>query len=177
MDKKVLENIKKSWCQTSIYPGLFFDEEKPERGQCEPTVCIIQDLYGGDIYKIQNDDSIYPKKTHYYNFIDNDFFDLTKHQFDKIVPYNNGIKLTEKQCIDLRTSSYCNRLARYTSLKERFLYYSSDNHKILEFISRLSIEDDLRIKEFLSLLKSDDLYNLKLDKLFQLINPNIKNKK
>ena len=57
----------KCWDQTTIYPGLLFNPTSPATGQCEPTVCLVQDIFGGDIYKITGDKSIAPKKTHYYN--------------------------------------------------------------------------------------------------------------
>lgn len=121
---KIFEKFKKEiedcWDQTTIYPGLFFDITRPAIGQCEPTVCLVQDFFGGDIYKISDDESILPKKTHYYNYIDGEFIDLTSAQFYRPVPYEKGIKLTEKDANMLRRTSYCNRKVRYQCLKNNF---------------------------------------------------------
>lgn len=121
---KDFENFKKNiefmWDQTTIYPGLIFDKNCPARGQCEPTVCLVQDLFGGVIYKIEGDKSIAPKKTHYYNYIDGEFIDLTAEQFSNKVPYEKGVELTEKQACMLRKTSYCNRMVRYQCLKNNF---------------------------------------------------------
>lgn len=126
--KKISELIKRAWGQDTIYPGLVFDKNKPYVGQCEPTACLLQDLFGGDIYKIENDSSIAPKKTHYYNCINGHFYDITKEQFKSPVPYENGMILTEKQCNTLRTTSYCNRMSRYICLQNNFGKMDNSNN-------------------------------------------------
>ena len=117
--KRIVKLMPMAWNQNSIYPGLIFDIGVPARGQCEPTVCVIQDYFGGDIYKIEGDPSIAPKKAHYYNFIDGKFIDLTHSQFTNKVPYEKGTLLTQKQADSLRTTSYCNRKVRYYCLSNR----------------------------------------------------------
>lgn len=79
----------------------------------------MQDYFGGDIYKIEGDPSITPKKAHYYNYIDGEFIDLTHSQFESRVPYEKGVLLTQKQVDALRTTSYCNRKVRYYCLSNR----------------------------------------------------------
>lgn len=124
MDKvkfnEIGSKIMKCWDQTTIYPGLLFNPTSPATGQCEPTVCLVQDIFGGDIYKITGDKSIAPKKTHYYNCIDGQFIDLTSAQFKNTIPYKKGIKLTDKESNMLRRTSYCNRMVRYQCLKNNF---------------------------------------------------------
>lgn len=117
---EVSKKITEAWDQTTIYPGLFYDSTCPARGQCEPTACLLQDIYGGIIYKIENDPSIFPKKTHYYNLIDGQFIDLTSSQFPNKIPYDKGVPITEKQAANLRTTSYCNRKVRYQCLRRNF---------------------------------------------------------
>ena len=46
--KRIVKLMPMAWNQNSIYPGLIFDIGVPARGQCEPTVCVIQDYFGGD---------------------------------------------------------------------------------------------------------------------------------
>lgn len=72
--------LSRAWAEDTCYPGSW-NKDNPCKGQCEPTACLVQNLFGGDIYKLVGDDSIGSKGAHYYNFIENQFIDLTAIQF------------------------------------------------------------------------------------------------
>lgn len=136
--EKFVKILPRAWTQESIYPGLLFDIGIPAKGQCEPTACVVQEWFGGDIYKIIDDPSIYPKKAHYYNCIDGKFIDFTHSQFTESVPYEKGIKLTEKQCDELKNTAFCNRGVRYHCLSNRVYEFIMDTK--VENISKDKID-------------------------------------
>lgn len=74
-------------------------------GQCVPTALLVQEYFGGEIYKhnIEN---------HYYNYINNQFYDLTKEQFNYELDYKNG---KPKQ----PNLNYSNTKYRFDLLRER----------------------------------------------------------
>ena len=55
MDAAKLDQLKdvlnRVWAEDTCYPGSW-NKDIPCKGQCEPTACVVQDLFGGDIYKI-----------------------------------------------------------------------------------------------------------------------------
>jgi len=62
-----------------------WNKNNPTYGQCAITSILVQNLFGGDIYKLE-------KENHYYNFINGEIIDLTKEQFDCELDYSSGIK-------------------------------------------------------------------------------------
>ncbi|MDR2191165.1 MAG: class I tRNA ligase family protein [Candidatus Peribacteria bacterium] len=62
-------------------------KDNPTYGQCIPTALLVQSLFGGEVYKLEQDN-------HYYNVINGEIVDLTKDQFNYELDYTVGIKRT-----------------------------------------------------------------------------------
>ena len=60
-----------------------WDKSNPTYGQCAVTSILVQELFGGDIYKFEQED-------HYYNLIEGRVVDLTKEQFNYDLDYSGG---------------------------------------------------------------------------------------
>lgn len=122
MDAAKLDQLKdvlnRVWAEDTCYPGSW-NKDIPCKGQCEPTACVVQDLFGGDIYKIVGDESIGAKGAHFFNVIDGKIVDLTAAQFDGPVAYGKGNKVEGLALRQLRTHSRFNRKQRYENLKRR----------------------------------------------------------
>jgi hypothetical protein len=73
MDAAKLDQLKdvlnRVWAEDTCYPSSW-NKDNPCKGQCEPTACVVQDLFGGNIYKIVGDKSIGAKGAHFFNVID-----------------------------------------------------------------------------------------------------------
>ena len=79
MTLEELRAILLKCCDKSIAHPEWQDcwtEENPTRGCCVPTALIVQDYFGGEVWK-------HNIRRHYYNVIDGEFVDLTKDQFSK----------------------------------------------------------------------------------------------
>lgn len=122
MDVAKLNRLKKNlndvWTEDTCFPGLW-NENKICMGQCEPTACVVQDLFGGDIYKIVGDNSIGSKGVHLFNIIEGNVVDLTAAQFDNPVAYEKGKKMEGSALRQLRTHRRYNRKQRYEILKRK----------------------------------------------------------
>ncbi len=122
MDSAKLDQLKEvlnqTWDEDTCFPNSW-DESNPCKGQCEPTACVVQDLLGGDIYKIVGDESIGAKGAHFFNVIDGEIVDLTAAQFDGPVAYGKGYKVEGIALGQLRTHGRYNRRQRYENLKGR----------------------------------------------------------
>ncbi len=74
---KILINC---YCRETAYPSCqkeYDDYYDPTYGQCAITAMIVNDIFGGTIHKIRVDGG----STHYFNKINNLYFDLTSDQF------------------------------------------------------------------------------------------------
>lgn len=116
--KSFKEKLETAWCEESCYPGSW-DPSRPCKGQCEPTACLVQDIFGGDIYKLVGDPSIGSKGAHFFNLIDGEWIDLTAEQFAGTPAYNNGKIVEGRALSQLRTHSRYNRKERYQVLKNK----------------------------------------------------------
>ena len=132
MDEAKLDQLKivlnQVWAEDTCYPGSW-DKNNPCKGQCEPTACVVQDLFGGDIYKIVGDKSIGSKGAHFFNVIEGNVVDLTAAQFDSPVAYERGKKVEGQAFQQLRTHGRYNRKLRYENLKRKVadeMEYSKD---------------------------------------------------
>ena len=78
---------KKGWCMMSAFNKKAYNEKNKCIGQCNGTVILIQELFGGKIikYSFSNQD----KKTHYFNRINDVNIDLTSDQFNEILDYES----------------------------------------------------------------------------------------
>ena len=110
MDAAKLDQLKdvlnRVWAEDTCYPGSW-NKDIPCKGQCEPTACVVQDLFGGDIYKIVGDESIGAKGAHFFNVIDGK------------IAYGKGYQVEGLALRQLRTYSLFNRKQRYENLKRK----------------------------------------------------------
>lgn len=66
----------------SIHSSSKWTRENPARGQCSVTALVIQDIFGGEIYKTPTSEG-----WHFYNKINEQYYDLTASQFSKEIEY------------------------------------------------------------------------------------------
>ena len=72
--------LLKCYCKETAYPSCQDEYDEyydPTYGQCAITAMIVNDYFGGTIHKIKVDGG----GTHYFNKIDDIYFDLTSDQF------------------------------------------------------------------------------------------------
>lgn len=67
--------LDKAW---SLETAKQWSQENPANGQCNVTAAVIQDLFGGEIWRTR-----YPTFWHYYNAFDGKRVDLTDTQFTR----------------------------------------------------------------------------------------------
>lgn len=106
------EYLNKIYSKDTCYP-LCKNEwniSNPTFGHCEIVSLIVNDYFGGEIYKIKVDGI-----SHYFNIIDNNIIDLTSNQFGKEINYNNKIKKQRQEILEDN-----NTLFRYNLLKRKF---------------------------------------------------------
>ena len=87
------------WCRETAYPSCQKDwnENDCSYGQCAITAMLVNDMFGGEIYRIRLDDG----GTHYFNIIDGHTIDLTREQFDLYdipIEYSNAEKMAKEYC-------------------------------------------------------------------------------
>ena len=76
------------WCAETCTPRMRADwtQENRTYGQCSITAFLLQDIYGGKVYGIPNEDGNF----HCFNEVDGCVFDLTSEQFkDRRCDYGN----------------------------------------------------------------------------------------
>lgn len=86
-----------------------WNEDNPTLGHCAIVTLIINDYFGGEIYKIKVDGI-----SHYFNVIDNNIVDFTASQFNKKINYNDKIK---KDRVEMLQDA--DTILRYETLKTR----------------------------------------------------------
>ena len=94
-----------------------WDDCNPTLGHCAIVSLLVNDYFGGEIYKIK----VYGT-SHYFNFIDNNVVDFTSNQFNKKIDYNGKIKEERLELLQNEDT-----LLRY---------------KVLKMILQLIIEDE-----------------------------------
>ena len=77
--------VEKGWCEYTVYYRSMWKANKKCNGQCNATVLLVQEYFGGDIIK-------YPKPSedkpmHFFNRINGCDIDLTSEQFDIELDY------------------------------------------------------------------------------------------
>lgn len=73
--------LKQSW---SRHSSSKWTEECPSCGQCGVTALVIQDHFGGTIFKTRVDES-----WHFYNSINGVVYDFTSEQFQAPIEYQH----------------------------------------------------------------------------------------
>jgi hypothetical protein len=74
-EEAVRAALDKAW---SLETAKQWSKENPANGQCNVTAAVIQDLFGGEIWKTR-----LPGVWHYYNAFDGKRIDLTDTQFTR----------------------------------------------------------------------------------------------
>jgi len=98
--------LKSAW---SIHSSSKWSKTNPAKGQCGVTALVVNDIYGGEIYKTPTLEG-----WHFYNKINNNFYDLTASQFSTKIHYMNILSNREEAFADTNENQY-----RY--LKEKVL--------------------------------------------------------
>ena len=122
-----LEQLKKYlykiYSKDTCYPLCRDDwnDNNPTLGHCAIVSLIINDYFGGKIYKIKVDGV-----SHYFNYINNDFVDFTSSQFSGKVDYSDRVK--KNRAVILQDED---TLSRYNKFKMRLqlIIEDDDIHK------------------------------------------------
>lgn len=112
------ENIRNCWsldtCADSYRDR--WCSSNPSVGQCLVTALIVQDYFGGDIYKCK-----IKNYTHYFNNLNGVIFDLTIEQFQMPQSVYKNIEVINREKI-LKNENTKNR---YDKLKSRLINSST----------------------------------------------------
>lgn len=73
------------WCEMSTYSRKQWDVNTKCNGQCNATVLLVQEYFGGDIIEYDNPST--DKKMHYFNRVNGVDIDLTSRQFEHTLDY------------------------------------------------------------------------------------------
>lgn len=86
--EEIKKALRKSWSRETC---VIFDESYPYYGQCAQTSIVINELFGGEIFKTKGwpNESGYGR--HFYNFIDGVRCDFTAEQFSEIPGYTSEL--------------------------------------------------------------------------------------
>lgn len=103
--KKALDkSYSKDLCYYKVQNN--WTEDNKTFGMCGITALLVQEYFGGDIYKTHVNGV-----AHHFNKVDNKIIDLTKEQFETEINYDDSILFDEPQSEDT--------LKRYNELKRR----------------------------------------------------------
>lgn len=105
IEKTLMSVYSKDMCYPSCRDNWCSDNRK--LGHCAVVSLLLNDYFGGEIYKIKVNDV-----SHYFNVINNEVVDLTADQFDKCIDYSNKVKKGRNEII-----SDSDTLYRYNLLK------------------------------------------------------------
>lgn len=98
-----------------------WNDSNPTLGYCAIVSILVNDYFGGEIYKIKVDGIC-----HYFNLIDDNVVDLTSDQFNKEIDYNGKIRKDKLEILQDKDT-----LSRYNELKKRLklIVEDEDIHK------------------------------------------------
>ena len=103
--------LSNCWCADTCAPRMRanWTKENKTYGQCSITAFLLQDIYGGKVFGIPNEDGSF----HCFNDVDGCVFDLTSEQFgDRRLNYENCV-LQEREVHFAKEE----KLQRYEKLK------------------------------------------------------------
>jgi len=88
--------LKEVYSKDTCYPKCVndWDEENKTLGHCAVVSLIVNEYFGGEIYKVDLENI-----SHYFNYIDNEVIDLTSEQFDFKISYENKMLKTREEMI------------------------------------------------------------------------------
>lgn len=94
---QIKKYLLKVYSKDTCYPRCRdnWSIKNPTLGHCAIVSLILNDYFGGEIYKIKVDGM-----SHYFNYIDNKIIDLTKDQFNCRVDYTNKQKKSREEMLD-----------------------------------------------------------------------------
>ena len=110
MTIKELENcLDKVYSKDTCYPLCRDDwnDNNKTLGHCAIVSLIVNDYFGGDIYKIKVDGI-----SHYFNYIDNNIIDLTSSQFDCDIDYSDKKNVDREYILSDKDTSFRYNLLR-----------------------------------------------------------------
>lgn len=110
--KRLGKVLMDAFCAETAKSGYAWSPDNRTAGQCAVCALFVQNLLGGDIYKVK-----VGKRTHYFNLIEGVVVDFTAEQFDKGIDYANGVLCDRKKM--LRTEDTAKR---YLLLCEKVNY-------------------------------------------------------
>lgn len=111
----LLKVYSKDTCYSKCIDNWNMDN--PTLGHCAIVSLLVNDYFGGDIYKIKVDGI-----SHYFNIINNQIIDLTSSQFNRDIDYTNRELKTRKEVLNSEETKY-----RYNLLKKRLELLLIDN--------------------------------------------------
>jgi hypothetical protein len=131
MNEQILLKIfRQCWSdETSNSPKDWFPSA-PSNGQCAVTALVVQERFGGDIYRLPNVGG----QSHYYNMINGKIVDLTADQFSTEINYNGELQDSKKLLSCKGTSD------RHNVLNKRF-GKAADAPLPIDQIEHVSIRD------------------------------------
>lgn len=112
---QITKALQESWCpETSVW-GNDLPADNPARGQCVVSSLVIQDFFGGDLFRVKAVGEGIDEK-HYYNVLDDGtFIDTTGVQYQSM-----PVSLTPAP-IDLKE--------KYASIREKLLDDEDTNRR------------------------------------------------
>lgn len=107
------------WRRETCAPRLRekWSESNPTCGQCSITAFLAQDIFGGEVYGVPNNDGSY----HCFNVVGDAVFDLTSEQFDHPLEYMRDFLQSRETHF-----AKAEKKARYESLKAALLRMRHD---------------------------------------------------
>jgi hypothetical protein len=96
--EKLLKILFNVWSKRS---STKWCKENPAKGQCGVTALVVQDLFGGEIFKTPTVGG-----WHYYNRINGERYDFTESQFSEPIKYLDIPSSREEAFSDTNMSQY-----------------------------------------------------------------------
>ena len=101
--ERVKSALLNSW---SIESSSKWKASNPALGQCGVTALVVQNHFGGEIYKTLIEKPGRASLWHFYNRINNEYVDFTESQFDEPVLYDNLVSSRDEAYEDTNGDQY-----------------------------------------------------------------------
>ena len=131
--------IEKSWSKETCYPMSCDDWsiDNPSLGQCAITALVVNDFLGGKIMRCMCGDI-----SHYYNIVNGEIVDLTREQFNGLIPdYDNSIERTREYILS-NEDTKSRYLMLLNNVRNNFKEFGNYDYKLrdknnCEYISKI----------------------------------------
>jgi len=131
--------IEMSWSKETCYPMScdVWSIDNPSLGQCAITALVVNDFLGGKIMRC-----MCGEVSHYYNIINGEVVDLTKEQFNGLVPdYDNSIERTREYVLS-NEDTKSRYLKLLNNVRNNFIEFGNYEYKLRdkdnkEYISKI----------------------------------------